>query len=208
MAMAIQRRKYEIAKVDKDWDLTEPPSARSWYALSQACGLKAMNNEKELLIPNISSRGGNTYRYHSSVPTNNGPMKVYAHCRNRSHPGTPRMQPWENCYVMVRFAPNLRVLVLPKPDRALPYHTTIELFQMGHCMPVAKLLWSMRFPHEFEDVTLKMILNTAKKDLVEQEHVTSSGKVLFYFDGQEVTTKPATVLVKKTRARRQPACIA
>ena len=113
---------------------------------------------------------------------------------------------------MVRFAPNLRVLVLPKPDRALPVpyvpHTKIELFEMGHCMPVAKILWSMTFPHEFEDVTLKMILDTAKKDLVKQEHVTSSGKVLFYFDGQEVTTKPATVLVKKTRARRQPACIA
>ena len=109
---------------------------------------------------------------------------------------------------MVRLAPNLHVLVLPKPDRALPDHTTIELFQMGHCMPVAKILWSMWFPHEFEDVTLKMILNTAKKDLVEQEHVTSSGKVLFYFDGQEVTTKPTTVLVKKTRVRRQPACIA
>ena len=212
MAMAPRRRKFEIAKVDKDWDLTEPPSARSWYALSQACGLKAMNNEKELLIPSMAKGGGHTYRWHSSVPTNNGPMKVYAHCRNRSHPGTPRMQPWENCYVMVRFAPTLRVLVLPKPDRALPVHrgphTKIELFQMGHCMPVAKLLWSMRFPHEFEDVTLKMILNTAKKDLVEQEHVTSSGKVLFYFDGQEVTTKPATVLVKKTRVRRQPACIA
>ena len=75
-------------------------------------------------------------------------------------------------------------------------------------MPVAKLLWSMRFPHEFEDVTLKMILNTAKKDLVEQEHVTSAGKVEFYFNGQDVTKKPATVLVKKTRSTRQSACIA
>ena len=153
------------------------------------------------------------YRWHSSVPTNNGPMKVYAHCRNRSHPGTPRMKPWENCYVMVRFAPTLRVQVLPKPDLAVrtpPHkpHAKIELGQMGHCMPAAAILWSMTFPHEVEDVTLKMILSTAKKDLVEQEHVTSSGKVRFYFDGQEVTTKPATVLVKKTRARRQPACIA
>ena len=135
-------------------------------------------------------------------------MKVYAHCRNRSHPGTPRMQPWENCYVMVRLAPNLRVLVLPKPDRALPDHTTIELFQMGHCMPAAAILWSMTFPHEVEDVTLKMILSTAKKDLVEQEHVTSAGKVEFYFNGKDVTKKPATVLVKKKRSARQSACIA
>ena len=216
MAMAIQRRKFEIAKVDKDWDLTEPPSARSWYALSKACGMKAMNDEKELLVHGFSfglRQNGSKYRWHSSVPTNSGPMKVYAHCRNRSHPGTPRMQPWENCYVMVRFAPTLRVQVLAKPDLAVrtpPYvpHTKIELGQMGHCMPAAAILWSMTFPHEVEDVTLKMILSTAKKDLVEQEHVTSSGKVLFYFDGQEVTTKPATVLVKKTRACRQPACIA
>ena len=211
MAMAIQRRKYEIAKVDKDWDLTEPPSARSWYALSKACGLKAMNDEKELKI--WFSVGAATYHWHSSVPTNSGSMKVYAHCRNRSHPGTPRMQPWENCYVMVRFAPTLRVQVLAKPDLAVrtpPHkpHAKIELGQMGHCMPAAAILWSMTFPHEVEDVTLKMILSTAKKHLVEQEHVTSSGKVLFYFDGQEVTTKPATVLVKKTRAWRQPACIA
>ena len=217
MAMAIQRRKYEIAKVDKDWDLTEPPSARSWYALSKACGLKAMNNEKKVRFgvsfgPMFTPCAVAEYHWHSSVPTNNGPMKVYAHCRNRSHPSTPRMQPWENCYVMVRFAPTLRVLVSPKPDLVLPVpyvpHTKIELFKMWDCMRVANILWSMTFPHEFEDVTLKMILNTAKKDLVEQEHVTSSGKVLFYFDGQEVTTKPATVLVKKTRVRRQPACIA
>ena len=210
MAMAIQRRKFEIAKVDKDWDLTEPPSARSWYALSKACGLKAMNDEKELKI--WFSVGAATYHWHSSVPTNSGSMKVYAHCRNRSHP-CPRKHPWDNRYVMVRFAPTLRVQVLPKPDLAVrtpPHkpHTKIELGQMGHCMPAAAILWSMTFPHEVEDVTLKMILSTAKKHLVEQEHVTSSGKVLFYFDGQEVTTKPATVLVKKTRARRQPACIA
>ena len=209
--MAIQRRKFEIAKVDKDWDLTEPPSARSWYALSKACGLKAMNDEKELKI--WFSVGAATYHWHSSVPTNSGSMKVYAHCRNRSHPCSPRKQPWDNRYVMVRFAPTLRVQVLPKPDLAVrtpPHkpHTKIELGQMGHCMPAAAILWSMTFPHEVEDVTLKMILSTAKKHLVEQEHVTSSGKVLFYFDGQEVTTKPATVLVKKTRVRRQPACIA
>ena len=210
MAMAIQRRKFEVAFVDKDWDLTEPPSARSWNALSKACGLKAMNDEKELKI--WFSVGAATYHWHSSVPTNSGSMKVYAHCRNRSHPGTPRMQPWDNCYVMVRFAPTLRVLVLPKPDLALPPpnvpHAKIQLYLMGNCMPAATILWSMTFPHEVEDVTLKMILNTAKKDLVEQEHVTSSGKVRFYFDGDEITTKPATVLVKKTRSRRQPACIA
>jgi hypothetical protein len=217
MAMAIQRRKYEIAKVDKDWDLTEPPSARSWYALSKACGQKAMYNERELRFagfPFGPTGPHATYRWHSSVPTNNGPMKVYAHRRNKSHPGNPNnVQPWENCYVMVRFAPTLRVQVLAKPDLAVrtpPHkpHAKIELGQMGHCMPAAAILWSMTFPHEVEDVTLKMILSTAKKYLVENEHVTSSGKVRFYFDGQEVTTKPATVLVKKTRAWRQPACIA
>ena len=210
------RRKLEVAFVDKDWDLTQPPSARSWHPLSKACGLKAMNDEKEFRLNGGGCSFGACphamYRWHSSVPTNSGPMKVYAHGRNRSDPGNPRRKPWENCYVMVRFAPTLRVLVLPKPDLALPPphvpHTKIELFQMGHCMPVATILWSMTFPHDVEDVTLKMILDTAKKDLVKQEHVTSSGKVLFYFDGQEVTTKPATVLVKRTRSRRQPACIA
>ena len=55
---------------------------------------------------------------------------------------------------------------------------------------------------------MRMVINAAKKDLVEQEHVTSAGKVEFYFHGQDVTKKPATVLVKKTRSKRQSACIA
>jgi len=206
MAMAIQRRKFEVAFVDKDWDLTEPPSARSWNALSKACGLKAMNDEKELLM-GVGARPYAKYRWHSSVFSNNGPMKVYAHCSNFSHPNTAT-----NCYVMVRFAPTLHVLVSPQTEREhnkYGPHARIELRMWNiHSTRHNTILWNMTFEHEVEDVTLKMILNTAKKDLVEQEHVTSSGKVRFYFDGDEVTTKPATVLVKKTRSRRQPACIA
>ena len=70
------------------------------------------------------------------------------------------------------------------------------------------ILWNMTFPHQVEDITMRMVINAAKKDLVEQEHVTSAAKVQFYFHGQDVTKKPATVLVKKTRSTRQSACIA
>ena len=59
-----------------------------------------------------------------------------------------------------------------------------------------------------DSITMRMLINAAKKDLVEQEHVTSAGKVQFYFHDQDVTKKPATVLVKKTRSTRQSACIA
>ena len=212
MAMAIQRRKFEIAKVDKDWDLTEPPSARSWYALSKACGLKAMNDEKELRFPSVGSLLSPTgpyamYRWHSSVPTKNGPMKVYAHCSNFSHPNTST-----NCYVMVRFAPTLRVLVLPQTEQehnTYGPHARIELRMRNiHSPRHNTILWNMTFPHQVEDITMRMVINAAKKDLVEQEHVTSAGKVEFYFHGQDVTKKPATVLVKKTRSTRQSACIA
>ena len=46
------------------------------------------------------------------------------------------------------------------------------------------------------------------KDLVENEHVTSEGKVFFYLEGLNVTTKPKTILVHKYRNTRQFACIA
>ena len=207
MAMAPRRREFEIAKVDKDWDLTEPPSARSWYALSKAIGLKAMNDEQELLIPLSAARGGNKYRWHSSVPTNNGPMKVYAHCSNFSHPNTAT-----NCYVMVRFAPTLRVLVKPQTEEehnTYGPHARIELRMWNiHSTRHNTILWNMTFPHQVEDITMRMIINAAKKNLVEQEHVTSAGKVEFIFNGKYVTKKPATVLVKRTRFTRQSACIA
>ena len=44
-------RKYEIAQVDKDWDLTEPPSARFWFPFSKAGGLKAMHDEEGIAFP-------------------------------------------------------------------------------------------------------------------------------------------------------------
>ena len=203
-------KKYEIAQVDKDWDLAETPSARFWYPFTKAGGEKAMRDEEELLSSCFSRgrAGSMKYRWHRSVfSTDNGPMKVYAHCSNFSHPNTST-----NCYVMVRFAPTLRVLVLPQTEQehnTYGPHARIELRMRNiHSPRHNTILWNMTFPHQVEDITMRMVINAAKKDLVEQEHVTSAGKVEFYFHGQDVTKKPATVLVKKTRSKRQSACIA
>ena len=203
-------KKYEIAQVDKDWDLAETPSARFWYPFTKAGGEKAMRDEEELLSSCFSRgrAGSMKYRWHRSVfSTDNGPMKVYAHCSNFSHPNTST-----NCYVMVRFAPTLRVLVLPQTEQehnTYGPHARIELRMRNiHSPRHNTILWNMTFPHQVEDITMRMVINAAKKDLVEQEHVTSAGKVEFYFHGQDVTKKPATVLVKKTRSTRQSACIA
>ena len=201
-------RKYEITQVDMNWDLADTPSAKFWYPFSKAGGEKAMRDEAELRSSCYSrGRAGlMKYRWHSSVPSNNGPVKVYAHCSNFSHPNTAR-----NCYVMVRFAPTLRVLVEPKPaeeHNTYGPHARIELRMWNiHATRHKTILWNMTFPHLVEDITLSMVINAAKKDLVEQEHVTSAGKVQFYFNGQDITKKPATVLVKKTRSTRQSACI-
>ena len=203
-------RKYEITQVDMNWDLADTPSAKFWYPFSEAGGEKAMRDEAELRSSCYSrGRAGlMKYRWHSSVPSNNGPVKVYAHCSNFSHPNTAT-----NCYVMVRCAPTLHVLVQPEPEED---HTTygsplvtIELRMWNiHATRHNTILWNMTFPHRVEDITLSMVINAAKKDLVEQEHVTSAGKVQFYFNGQDITKKPATVLVKKTRSTRQSACLA
>ena len=48
-------KKYEIAQVDKDWDLAETPSARFWYPFTKAGGEKAMRDEEELLSSCFSS---------------------------------------------------------------------------------------------------------------------------------------------------------
>ena len=169
-----------------------------------------MRDEEELLSSCFSRgrAGSMKYRWHRSVfSTDNGPMKVYAHCSNFSHPNTST-----NCYVMVRFAPTLRVLVLPQTEQehnTYGPHARIELRMWNiHSTRHKTILWNMTFPHQVEDITMRMLINAAKKDLVEQEHVTSAGKVEFYFHGQDVTKKPATVLVKKTRSKRQSACIA
>ena len=202
-------KKYEIAEVNMNWDLADTPSARFWYPFSKAGGEKAMRDEDELLSSCFSRgpAGKMKYRWHSSVYSNNGPMKVYAHCSNFSHPNTAT-----NCYVMVRFAPTLRVLVKPQTEEehnTYGPHARIEL-RMWNILSTRHntLLWNMTFPHQVEDITMRMIINAAKKNLVEQEHVTSAGKVEFYFNGQDVTKKPATILVKKTRTTRQSACIA
>ena len=202
-------KKYEIAEVNMNWDLADTPSARFWYPFSKAGGEKAMRDEDELLSSCFSRgpAGKMKYRWHSSVYSNNGPMKVYAHCSNFSHPNTAT-----NCYVMVRFAQTLRVLVTPQTEQehnTYGPHARIELRLWNtHSTRHKTILWNMTCPHQVEDVTMRMIINAAKKNLVEQEHVTSAGKVEFYFNGQDVTKKPATILVKKTRTTRQSACIA
>ena len=106
-------RKHEITEVNMSWDLADTPSARFWYPFPKDSGEKAMREERELRSSCFSRgpAGKMKYRWHSSVFSNNGPMKVYAHCSNFSHPNTAT-----NCYVMVRFAPTLRVLVLPQTE--------------------------------------------------------------------------------------------
>mgnify|MGYP003326208426 CR=1 FL=1 len=126
-------KKYEIAQVDKNWDLADTPSARFWYPFSKAGGEKAMRDEEELLSSCFSrGRAGlMKYRRYLSVSDNNGPMKVYAHCSNLSHPNTAT-----NCYVMVRFAPTLRVLVKPQPEEehnTYGPHARIELRMWNIC---------------------------------------------------------------------------
>ena len=202
-------KKYEIAQVNMNWDLADTPSARFWYPFSKASGEKAMREEVELLSSCFSRgrAGSMKYRWHSSVLSNNGPMKVYAHCSNFSHSNTAT-----NCYVMVRFAPTLRVLVQPQQEEehnTYRPHARIELRMWNiHATRHNTILWNMTFPHQVEDITLSMVINAAKKDLVEEEHVTLAGKVQSYFNGQDITKKPATVLVKKPRSTRQSACIA
>ena len=202
-------KKYEIAEVKMNWDLADTPPARFWYPFSKESGEKAMREEGELLSSCFSRgpAGKMKYHFHSSVPSNNGPMKVYAHCSNISYPNTAT-----NCYVMVRFAPTLRVLVQPQPEEehnTYGPHARIELRMWDiNSTRHNTILWNMTFPHQVEDITMRMIINAAKKDLLEQEHVTSAGKVEFIFNGKYVTKKPATVLVKKTLTTRQSACIA
>ena len=120
-------RKYEITQVNTNWDLADTPSARFWYPFSKASGEKAMREERELLSSCFSRgpAGKMKYYFHSSVISNNEPMKVYAHCSNISYPNTAT-----NCYVMVRFAQTLRVLVTPQTEQehnTYGPHARIEL---------------------------------------------------------------------------------
>ena len=90
-----------------------------------------------------------------------------------------------------------------EPERDYVEAAVRTAAQIHACESAGDILVFLTGEIEIEDVTMRMLINAAKKDLVEQEHVTSAGKVEFYFHCQDVTKKPATVLVKKTRARRR-----
>jgi len=104
----------------------------------------------------------------------------------------------------------LEVLVRRPPSLCVIIHTR-EVDQTTHdvllsCLQdpgIMRDVWQMQALNSISDITLRTILSAAKKDLVDNEHVTVEGKVFFIWQGVDVTTRPSTVLVHKNRNTRR-----
>ena len=194
--------KFEIACVRPDWNkdanIVEMPDARYWYKFTKAGGENAFAEEGKLWTSCFNGGGctAKKYNFLRSVHTATGEVKVYRHCKGQED-------------IFVRKPPSLRVTI--HTDQLDATSNEISLSKtdiLSGCISQTITIWKMKCENEVSDITLRTILSTAKKDLVENEHVTSEGKVFFYLEGRDVTTKPKTILVDKYRNTRQFACIA
>ena len=197
--------KFEIANVDIAWDkdanIVKMPDARFWYKFTKAGGEKAFAEAGILWTSVFGGCVAKKYNFLRSIHTATGEVKVYRHCRGQDD-------------LFVRRPPSLRVNIHTS------FHPPYQVHQTSHeitlskttilsqCISETTEIWQMQCQNETSDITLRTILATAKKDLVENEHVTREGKVSFYLEGLNVTTKPKTILVHKYRNTRQFACIA
>ena len=134
------------------------------------------------------------YLFNGSVRTagDGDAVKVYKHCSS-------------NAIILVRRPPSLCVIIHTREVDQTTHDVLLSCLQDPGIM---RDVWQMQCLNSISDITLRTILSAAKKDLVENEHVTSEGKVFFIWQGMDVTTKPSTVLVHKyrnTRRRVEPA---
>ena len=194
--------KFEIANVDILWDkdanIVKMPDARFWYKFSKAGGEKAFAEAGVLWTSAFGGCVSKKYNFLRSIHTDTGEVKVYRHCRGQDD-------------LFVRRPPPLRVTIHTCQDEIFQTSHEITLSKttiLSQCISETTEIWHMQCQNDVSDITLRTILATAKKDLVDNEHVTSEGKVSFYWEERNVTTKPKTILVHKYRNTRQFACIA
>ena len=192
--------KFEVACVRPDWNkdanIVAMPDARYWYKFTKAGGENAFAEEAKLFTSCFSDGTARKYNFLRSVHTATGEVKVYRHCKGQED-------------IFVRKPPSLRVTI--HTDQLDATSNEISLSKtdiLSGCISQTITIWKMKCENEVSDITLRTILSTAKKDLVENEHVTSEGKVFFIWQGLDITTKPSTILVHKYRNTRQFACIA
>ena len=191
--------KFEVACVRPDWNKdanhVAMPDARYWYKFTKAGGENAFAEEAKLFTSCFSAGTAKKYNFLRSVHTATGEVKVYRHCKGQED-------------IFVRKPPSLRVTIHTDQLDATSNEISLSKTDILGCISHTITIWKMKCENEVSDITLRTILSTAKKDLVENEHVTSEGKVFFYLEGRDVTTKPKTILVDKYRNTRQFACIA
>jgi len=191
--------KFEVACVRPDWNkdanIVAMPDARYWYKFTKAGGENAFAEEAKLFTSCFSAGTAKKYNFLRSVHTATGEVKVYRHCKGQED-------------IFVRKPPSLRVTIHTDQLDATSNEISLSKTDILGCISHSITIWKMKCENEVSDITLRTILSTAKKDLVENEHVTSEGKVFFYLEGRDVTTKPKTILVDKYRNTRQFACIA
>ena len=186
--------KFEMACVDTAWNLqanlVQMPDARFWYKCTNAAGDKAFAEEGELWTSCFSGgRVALKYLFNGSVRTagDGDAVKVYKHCSS-------------NAIILVRRPPSLCVIIHTREVDQTTHDVLLSCLQDPGIM---RDVWQMQCLNSISDITLRTILSAAKKDLVENEHVTSEGKVFFIWQGVDVTTKPSTVLVHKYRNTRR-----
>ena len=204
--MAGLRSKYEIARVDHTLqkvyhekfglvvDKIKLPDAKWWHPFSEDGGDMAFWEKPELLtsqISNLNGSGADKYNFWGSMNDNGQEVKAYQHCGGLHT-------------IFVRQAQSLRV-----------YLSTSQPMGVGettHMITLKKVIFPddvVIFEKEFgfndgSDITLGQILPVAWRHLIENNHITSVGKLevifehMVIFEGYgHLSSMLSTVLVKR-----------
>ena len=201
-------RKYEIARVDHTMqkvyhkniglvgDKIKLPDAKWWHPFSKDEGDMAFSEKPELFTSHFNLDGSSSYKYNfwQSMNHKGQEVKAYQHCGG------------------------LHTIFVRRPATLNVYLSTSQRTRVGattHMITLKKVIFPddvIIFEKEFgfedgSDITLGQILPVAWRHLIENNHITSAGKlqVIFQleviFEGYSghLLSRLSTVLVKFSR---------
>ena len=203
-AMAGLRSKYEIARVDHTMqkvyhkniglvgDKIKLPDAKWWHPFSEDGGDMAFCEKPELFTSHFSLHGSGAYKYNfwGSMNDNGQEVKAYQHCGGLH-------------IIFVRRPATLNVY-LSTSQRTKFWGTTHMITLKKVSFPYDVIIFEKEFGNDDSDITLGQILPVAWRHLIENNHITSAGKLQVIFQLEVVfegyghlLSRLSTVLVKR-----------
>ncbi len=173
MAGSMQRSKFEIARVDHTKEKAGPfglgmdkiafPDTKWWQAFSRNGGDMAFKEKPHLFTSHFNLNG--MYAFWQSMKHNGQEIKMYQHCEGLHT-------------IFVRLAPSLRVYLST---------SQIGVGETTHMISLKKeddvVIFEKEFGNDGSAITLGQILPVAWLRLLENDRVTTAGKLEVILEG-------------------------